>query len=750
MKQSVEVAAVIVTYNSEQHVVELLDSLPSALGGLSYSVVVVDNGSTDGTLELLDHRTDCTVIRSTNDGYAAGINRAVRSSPDASSILVLNPDATLDSDSVPRMIGALRRPGVGIVAPRVREADGSLSPTLRRGPTFARVGGLSFTRLPAFAERIEDEREYETEHEVEWAVGAILLIDRECYDTLGGLDESYFLYSEETDFSLRAKDAGWSTVYTPNAGAMHAGGGSGESATTHTMKILNRVRIYRRRAGDIRASMYFGLTVLIELRRAILGHRKSWPTVRALLRPSLRPPMLGASDSLLPPGRRHERTGGRAESANPRRMGRMAGGREIERGRKRILMVAPACDGQDVGESWVAFQWATQLSQHFELTLLTTFKRGHVPASRQLPGVRVIEWGEPPLLGRLERLNSLMQPAYVPFYARARRWIRARLAEGERFDVVHQVVPVAMRYQSPAAGLGIPFVIGPVGGSLESPPAFAIEEGGTPWYQRLRKLDGWRIRHDPLLRRTFESADCVVGVAPYVAEFLTGLTLRRFEIMSETAIHEIRPPVDRSGRAGPVRLLHVGRTVRTKGLRDVIRAMDRLRDLDVVLDVLGDGNDHEACEALVRDLGLEDRITFHGTVPRATVDEFYERADVFVFPSYREPGGNVSIEAMAFGLPLVVCDRGGPGANVDDSCAFRLRAVSPAQLAADCATALRSLIEDPELRLRMGAAARAHAARNHLWHHRLERMSTLYDEVSSLRPSNRSSRPRPADPPRRG
>jgi GT2 family glycosyltransferase len=296
----VDVAAVIVTYNSEEHVDELLDSIPAAMAGLSYSVVVVDNGSVDATLDQLDRRTDCVVVRSTNRGYAAGINTAVATSPEAATILILNPDATLDAGCVPRMLRVLQKNDVGIVAPRVREADGSLSPTLRRGPTLGRVGGLSFTGLPAFTERIEDPREYETEHEVEWAVGAILLVRSECFRAMNGLDESFFLYSEETDLSLRAKDAGWATVYTPDAGAMHIGGGSGESATTHTMKILNRVRLYRRRRGVVLASVYFALTVLIELRRAVLGHDKSWPTARALLQPSRRPPALGANRTLIP------------------------------------------------------------------------------------------------------------------------------------------------------------------------------------------------------------------------------------------------------------------------------------------------------------------------------------------------------------------------------------------------------------------------------------------------------------------
>jgi glycosyltransferase involved in cell wall biosynthesis len=396
---------------------------------------------------------------------------------------------------------------------------------------------------------------------------------------------------------------------------------------------------------------------------------------------------------------------------------------------RKVLLIAPTCDGDDVGESWVAFQWAQLLSERFDLTLLTTFKRGHRPPSVQLPGVEVVEWSEPPGVGRFERLNSLMQPGYLPFLIRGRRWLKKRLADGNGFDVVHQVIPVAMRYPSPAAGLGIPFVIGPVGGSLASPAAFSEEEGATPWYQRLRALDGWRIKADPLLRRTYESADCVIGVAPYAGELLSGITLRRFEIMSETAIHAVKPPIDRGGRSGPVRLLHVGRIVRTKGLRDVIRAMGRLRDLDIVLDVVGDGNDRAACEALAVELGLHDQITFHGAVPRDEVDGFYERADVFVFPSYREPGGNVSLEAMAYGLPLIVCRRGGPGANVDDSCAFRLDAESPEQLAEDVAEAIRRLVQDPGLRSRMGAAARAHAESTHLWQARLDRLSALYEEL---------------------
>jgi glycosyltransferase involved in cell wall biosynthesis len=395
----------------------------------------------------------------------------------------------------------------------------------------------------------------------------------------------------------------------------------------------------------------------------------------------------------------------------------------------KILLLAPSCDAYDVGEAWVGYQWASRLAIEHELTVLAFTMRGHTPASIQLPGVRVIEWDEPPVPPRLARMSSLMKPSYLSYYLKARHWIKQALARGEVFDVAHQPVPVAARYPSAAAGLGIPLILGPVGGSLESPPAFRSEEESTPWYQKLRRLDRLRLRHDPQLRRTYESAACVVGIAPYVMDILGDLDLRRTAMMSETGLERLPPETDRDGHTGPVKLLYVGRLVRTKGAREIVRALSLLPDLPVTLDLVGDGFDREACTALVQRLGQSGRVTMHGAVPRHEVDRFYERADVFVFPSYREAGGNVVFEAMGHGLPLIVCDRGGPGAAVDPTCAIALQAESPAQLAQACADAIRTLVEDPELRRRMGSAARVKVATTALWQHRVERMTEIYAEV---------------------
>ena len=324
----------------------------------------------------------------------------------------------------------------------------------------------------------------------------------------------------------------------------------------------------------------------------------------------------------------------------------------------------------------------------------------------------------------------MLKPGYVAFYARCRRWIKAALRRDEHFDLAHQIIPLALRYPSPAVGFPMPYLLGPVGGGLDDPEGFHGDTDRAPWYVGLRNIDAWRLRHDPMMRRTYDEAACVLGIAPYVADALSSRRVRRFEVMSDTGIVELPEPVDRRGRSGAVRLLYVGRIVRTKGLRDAIRALALVpASKSVTLDVVGDGFDREPCVALAAELGVTDRVTFHGRVPRARVDDFYRSADVFVFPSYREPGGNVVWEAMGYGLPVVVADRGGPGESVDDASGFRIHPRTPDQFAADIAAALTRLVDEPDLRSQMGAAARTRVAGLALWDLKIERLEGWYAEI---------------------
>ncbi len=114
-----------------------------------------------------------------------------------------------------------------------------------------------------------------------------------------------------------------------------------------------------------------------------------------------------------------------------------------------------------------------------------------------------------------------------------------------------------------------------------------------------------------------------------------------------------------------------------------------------------------------------------------TVDDFYAAADVFVFPSYREAGGIVVVEAISHGLPAIVCATGGPATSVDDTSGIRIAALDPAQYAQGLARAMLTLAQDPALRLRLGRGARERAASVSLWPRRIEAMEALYDDAAA-------------------
>jgi glycosyltransferase involved in cell wall biosynthesis len=398
--------------------------------------------------------------------------------------------------------------------------------------------------------------------------------------------------------------------------------------------------------------------------------------------------------------------------------------------RRRVLLLAPYLDRDDVGESWSNWQWTSGLSRVNEVTVLTTRRRGQSAIAPTLPSARVIEWSDPPLLRRFERFDSMLKPGFVQYYLRARRWITAALAAGEHFDVVHQLAPLAMRYPCPATGLAEKLVIGPIGGSLDAPEGLNAGRSRRPWFVKLRELDRLRFRHDPLLRRSYSEADCVIGVAPYVAKVLAGIPIRRMEFASETGVSELPGAIGTREHGGPLRLLYVGRVVRTKGLRDAVRAVAIAASwgVDLRLDAVGDGEDWQACRAEAVSLGVGHLIDFHGKRPRAELDRFYREADAFLFPSFREPSGNVVLEAMSYGLPLIVSDVGGPGYVVRDSFGIRVPVGSGQQFEYSLANAIVKL-RDGRVRQAMGASARGEVEVRYLWGTKVAWMCSLYESL---------------------
>ena len=284
------VAVVIVCWNSAQTLPGLLDSLPDGLAGLRYQVIVVDNDSADDTVAVARRCVpDCLVVPTGyNAGYAAGINAGVAAADPYDAVLVLNPDIRLSAGCGARLHRELTGE-VGIAVPLIRHENGSVAYSRRREPTITRAFGEALLgeragRLRCFGETVLDERAYRTAGRSDWATGAVMLISAQCLTACGPWDESFFLYSEETDYALRARDNGYHTRFIPDAEATHLGGQSRVSPRLWSLLAVNRVRLYRKRHSAPATAMFRAALVLRESSRALLGQQRSRSAMVALLR----------------------------------------------------------------------------------------------------------------------------------------------------------------------------------------------------------------------------------------------------------------------------------------------------------------------------------------------------------------------------------------------------------------------------------------------------------------------------------
>jgi GT2 family glycosyltransferase len=295
--QPTAATVVIVTWNSARTLPGLVFSVRQAIAPLGdVDVYVVDNASSDATPHVARMlEPDVRVFRSSeNLGYAAAINRAIANRRSNGPVLVLNPDLIVTPGAITALLAALHRPGVGVAVPRLVNAHGELCLSLRREPTVMRalgealLGGDRAGRHPELGEVIVDPRAYDAPRFVDWASGAAMLISDECLNAVGSFDESMFLYSEETDFLLRARDRGFEVAYTPDAEMVHLGGEAHTSPRLYALMARNRCRLFARRNGAVAAAGFWAALLLGESLRALAGREVSRAAVAALLTPPSR------------------------------------------------------------------------------------------------------------------------------------------------------------------------------------------------------------------------------------------------------------------------------------------------------------------------------------------------------------------------------------------------------------------------------------------------------------------------------
>jgi len=248
-----DVSIVVVTYNALPWIERCLESVRD------HETIIVDHGSTDGTLELVRRRfPQARLIEEGNTGLGAGSNTGMRVAS-GSYFLLLNSDAWAVGDAVEQLAAfAEAHPEAAVVGPKLLNPDGTLQRSVRGFPTMWRLATEYFflrklaPRTRALNAFYAARFPHDEVREAEFLMGACLLVRREAADTVGLFDEDFFMFSEETDWCYRFRAAGWKVWFCPDAEVVHVGGAS-HGGRLFRENLRSHLRFFAKHQGSRQA-----------------------------------------------------------------------------------------------------------------------------------------------------------------------------------------------------------------------------------------------------------------------------------------------------------------------------------------------------------------------------------------------------------------------------------------------------------------------------------------------------------------
>jgi len=309
----VDLSIVIVSWNVRDLLRRCLSSiLVGQEQGPGLEIIVVDNASSDGSAGMVrvEFPQVHLIANEQNRGFTAANNQGLALAQ-GRYLLLLNPDTEVVGDALATMVGYMEaHPQVGALGPQLRYPDGSRQSSRRRFPTLPTALVESTVIQEWWRDNPILRRYYMADtpddvvQPVDWVVGACLLVRRQVYEQVGGLDEGFFMYSEELDWCKRIKEAGWEVVYLPTATIIHHEGRSSEQvvAARHIHFQSSKVRYFRKHHGPLQAGLlrrFLLATCVYQLAREglkwLVGHKRPLRAERVraywqVLRSGLRTP----------------------------------------------------------------------------------------------------------------------------------------------------------------------------------------------------------------------------------------------------------------------------------------------------------------------------------------------------------------------------------------------------------------------------------------------------------------------------
>lgn len=301
------------------------------------------------------------------------------------------------------------------------------------------------------------------------------------------------------------------------------------------------------------------------------------------------------------------------------------------------------------------------------------------------------------------------------------------------YDIVHRITPLSPVQQSPIAAkcrrAGVPFVLGPINGGVPWPAGFAAEMAAeNEWLSRVRGLYRMLPGRQGTLR-----ADAILAGSRQTLRDIPARHHDRCIYLPENAIDPTRFWRQATPEPGALRACFIGRLVPLKGVDMLIEAAGPLLASGrMTLDIVGDGPMADALRAQAVPYG--DAVHFHGWQAHDKVQDIAARCHVLTFPSIREFGGGVVLEAMALGLCPIVIDYAGPAELVTDDTGYKVSITDRAGVVAGLAARLGHCAAHPAEVATKGAAAKVRVAELFTWDRKAEQVGQVYEWVLGRRP----------------
>jgi glycosyltransferase involved in cell wall biosynthesis len=406
----------------------------------------------------------------------------------------------------------------------------------------------------------------------------------------------------------------------------------------------------------------------------------------------------------------------------------------------RVLLLADDCNPNWPSLPVVGYKACRAIGDQVEAVVVTHVRNRAAIAETGMGRCRVEYVDNEYLAAPLYRLSRLLRggdavgwttnvalayPSYLAFEYEVWKRYRVDLSRG-KFDLIHRVTPMSPTIPSPLAEWSeVPFVIGPLNGGLRWPNGFANElVREREWLVPLRKA----CRSLPYHRATYRKAAAILAAFPHTLDDLPPNSRPRIIPFPEVGIDpELFFGSPRQATEGPVNFVFVGRLVPYKCPDVAVLAFARSPALQRHrLTIVGDGPERPRLEALVRENRLNACVTFLGSCPQTAVGGVMRRADVFVFPSIRELGAGVVVEAMASGLACVVVDYGAPGDLIAPDRGVKVPLGTKRDLIDRFAESMTSLAADRERTARLGSSARDYALTHFTWVEKARKTLEVY------------------------